>query len=145
MPCIFSLILHTYSALRAARKQREQREHLRVHISTVYNASYTHNYRLIGMGRNQLGRSTGQQHQETEDAAIRSSLEEDQDRMTRILLVTILLFIITELPQGLLALLSWILGDDFNYECYVQLGDFMDILSLTKSSIDFVLYFMVSR
>ena len=132
-----------YSALRAAR---EQRSHLRIHYATPSNVPPT----FIGENnRNQpnlLQITATRQEQGTEDGVIaKNSLEEDQIRMTWILLVILSLFIVTELPQGLLALLSWILGEVFNYECYHQLGDVMDILSLTKSSINFVLYCTMSR
>ncbi len=132
-----------HSALEAAR---EQRTHLRIHIAT--HSLSANNCPFIEENRDQIGlhHTTTRQRQEgTEGGIIKNSLDEDQIRMTRILLAVLFLFVITELPQGLLALLSWILGDVFNSECYYQLGDLMDILSLTKSSINFILYCTMSR
>lgn len=64
---------------------------------------------------------------------------------TRMLLIILLLFILTELPQGILGLLSGILGNSFFYTCYDQLGDLMDIFPLINSSIIFILFSTMSR
>ncbi len=49
--------------------------------------------------------------------------EKQTDRTTKMLLAVLLLFLITEAPQGLLGLLSVLLGSKFFRECYVKLGD----------------------
>lgn len=49
--------------------------------------------------------------------------EKQTDRTTKMLLAVLLLFLITEAPQGLLGLLSVLLGNQFFQECYVKLGD----------------------
>lgn len=51
--------------------------------------------------------------------------ERQTDRTTRMLLAVLLLFLLTEFPQGILGLLSAILGNDFFIQCYVPLGKFM--------------------
>ncbi len=51
------------------------------------------------------------------------------DRTTRMLLAVLLLFLMTEFPQGILGLLSLVLGDGFFKSCYLPLGDLMDIVS----------------
>lgn len=48
--------------------------------------------------------------------------EKQTDRTTRMLLAVLLLFLITELPQGILGLLCVILGKRFMIECYLKLG-----------------------
>lgn len=48
--------------------------------------------------------------------------EKQTDRTTRMLLAVLLLFLITELPQGILGLLCVILGKRFMRECYLKLG-----------------------
>lgn len=48
--------------------------------------------------------------------------EKQTDRTTRMLLAVLLLFLITELPQGILGLLCVILGKRFMKECYLKLG-----------------------
>lgn len=57
----------------------------------------------------------------------------------------LLLFLITEIPQGVLGLLSGILGRCFFKNCYHQLGELMDILALINGAINFILYCSMSR
>ncbi|XP_059225597.1 uncharacterized protein LOC106091488 [Stomoxys calcitrans] len=71
--------------------------------------------------------------------------EKQTDRTTRMLLAVLLLFLITEFPQGILGLLNTILGDPFYMQCYLKLSDLMDILALINSSINFILYCSMSR
>ncbi|XP_029159875.1 sex peptide receptor [Nylanderia fulva] len=71
--------------------------------------------------------------------------ERQTDRTTRMLLAVLLLFLVTELPQGILGLLSVILGTKFFNTCYVMLGDVIDILTLINSAINFILYCAMSR
>lgn len=67
------------------------------------------------------------------------------DRTTNILIAVLTLFIITELPQGILGLLSVIFGKQFFKTCYVSLGDLMDILALFNGAVDFILYCTMSK
>lgn len=60
-------------------------------------------------------------------------------------MAVLLLFLITEVPQGVLGLLSGILGHCFFRNCYHQLGEFMDILALLNGAINFILYCSMSR
>ncbi|XP_011297315.1 FMRFamide receptor-like isoform X1 [Fopius arisanus] len=71
--------------------------------------------------------------------------ERQTDRTTRMLLAVLLLFLLTEFPQGVLGLLSVILGTGFFRTCYVKLGEMMDILALINSAINFILYCAMSR
>ncbi|KAL9907880.1 myosuppressin receptor 1 isoform 1-T6 [Glossina fuscipes fuscipes] len=71
--------------------------------------------------------------------------EKQTDRTTRMLLAVLLLFLITEFPQGILGLLNIVLGRDFLMQCYLRLSDLMDILALINSSINFILYCSMSR
>lgn len=48
--------------------------------------------------------------------------EKQTDRTTRMLLAVLLLFLITEFPQGILGLLSVVLGQPFFLQCYIKLG-----------------------
>jgi len=50
--------------------------------------------------------------------------ERQTDRTTKMLLMVLLLFLMTELPQGILGLLSVILGTRFFNTCYTKLGEF---------------------
>lgn len=71
--------------------------------------------------------------------------ERQTDRTTRMLLAVLLLFLITEFPQGILGLLSVVLGPAFFNHCYLKLGEVMDILALINSAINFILYCAMSR
>lgn len=61
------------------------------------------------------------------------------------LLAVLFLFLLTEVPQGILGLLTYILGEKFFTDCYQKLGDVADILALTNSAINFALYYFMSR
>lgn len=67
------------------------------------------------------------------------------DRTTRMLLAVLLLFLITEFPQGILVLLSIKYGQDFFNDCYQKLGEMMDMLALINSAINFMIYCAMSR
>lgn len=98
--------------------------------------------------------------------------EKQTDRTTRMLLAVLLLFLITEFPQGIMGLLNALLGEAFYFQCYLRLskypivvvivvtlinycymvhllclplGDLMDILALINSSINFILYCSMSK
>ncbi|CAD7003025.1 unnamed protein product, partial [Ceratitis capitata] len=47
--------------------------------------------------------------------------EKQTDRTTRMLLAVLLLFLITEFPQGIMGLLNTMLGDEFYMQCYLKL------------------------
>ncbi|KAH8418264.1 hypothetical protein KR222_007639, partial [Zaprionus bogoriensis] len=71
--------------------------------------------------------------------------EKQTDRTTRMLLAVLLLFLITEFPQGIMGLLNTVLGDAFLIQCYLRLSDLMDVLALVNSSINFILYCSMSK
>jgi len=74
-----------------------------------------------------------------------SKFDKRTDRTTRMLVVVLLLFLMTEIPQGVLGLLSAVLGNCFFRNCYHKLGEVMDILALLNGSINFILYCSMSR
>lgn len=67
------------------------------------------------------------------------------DRTTKMLVAVLLLFLITEIPQGVLGLMSGILGKCFFNTCYNLFGELMDILALLNGAINFILYCSMSR
>ncbi|RWS28231.1 FMRFamide receptor-like protein [Leptotrombidium deliense] len=67
------------------------------------------------------------------------------DRTTRMLLSVLLLFLLTETPCGIVALLSAIIGPGFYENVYHPLGEVFDIMALTNSAINFILYCSMSR
>ncbi|XP_054283627.1 G-protein coupled receptor dmsr-1-like [Macrosteles quadrilineatus] len=71
--------------------------------------------------------------------------EKRVDRTTRMLVAVLLLFLITEVPQGVLGLLSGTLGRQFFKNCYHQFGELMDILALINGAINFILYCSMSQ
>ncbi|KAF8782904.1 Sex peptide receptor like protein [Argiope bruennichi] len=75
----------------------------------------------------------------------RAESDRSHDRTTRMLLAVLLLFLLTEFPAGLLALLSGILGTDFFNNVYLNFGETMDALALINSAINFIIYCSMSR
>lgn len=74
----------------------------------------------------------------------RMTRHQDNSRTTRMLLVVITLFLVTELPQGILIVLSATISGFF-MDVYVPLGDIMDMLALVNNGINFLLYCIMSR
>lgn len=74
-----------------------------------------------------------------------SKNEKHNGRTTKMLIAVLLLFLITELPHGVLYLLSGILGDCFFRYCYLNFGEIIDILVLLNGTINFILYCLMSR
>jgi len=66
------------------------------------------------------------------------------DRTTAMLLAILVVFILTEFPQGILAILNAIYTTDVHMYVYLTLGDVLDLLSLVNSSVNFVLYCLMS-
>ncbi|ETN82117.1 hypothetical protein NECAME_08167, partial [Necator americanus] len=66
------------------------------------------------------------------------------DRTTTMLVVILAVFLITELPQGVIAILCAIYTADVHKYLYFHLGDILDLLSLLNSSVNFVLYCVMS-
>ncbi|XP_055708444.1 G-protein coupled receptor dmsr-1 isoform X2 [Phlebotomus papatasi] len=67
------------------------------------------------------------------------------DRTTMLLVAVLLLFLITEFPQGILGLLSGILQKCFLTRCYTLFGEMMDLLALINAAVGFVLYGLMSK
>lgn len=74
-----------------------------------------------------------------------SRSEKRANRTTKMLVAVLLLFLVTEIPQGILFLLSGVLGNSFFLNCYNNLGEVMDILALLNGAINFILYCSMSR
>lgn len=66
------------------------------------------------------------------------------NRTTRMLVVVVALFVLTETPQGILQLLGGII-ESFFVKVYGPLGDLMDSLALFNNGINFVLYCTMSK
>lgn len=72
-------------------------------------------------------------------------LKKRMDRTSRIMIAVLLLFLATEFPQGILGLLSGILGKCFFRTCYNLFGELMDMLALLNASLNFVFYCCMSK
>lgn len=72
-----------------------------------------------------------------------SSKLREHSRTTKMLITVIVLFIVTELPQGVLIILSATRSGFFD-TVYLPLGDVMDIVALVNNAINFVLYCSMS-
>ena len=68
----------------------------------------------------------------------------EHNRTTAMLLAVVGLFLLTELPQGVLTLCS-IFIPNFYADVYWPMGDVLDIAALINNSINFVLYCTMSR
>ena len=73
-----------------------------------------------------------------------SSRDRKTNRTTRMLLTVVILFLLTEFPQGIITLLSGTLPH-FTEEIYHPLGDTIDILALLNNGINFILYCTMSK
>ena len=67
------------------------------------------------------------------------------DRTTRMLVAILIMFLIAEIPNGTVALLSGIYADEFHMVVYNNLGEVLDMLALFNSAINFILYCTMSR
>lgn len=67
----------------------------------------------------------------------------EHSRTTKMLLAVIILFLVTELPQGILIVCSACI-DNFFDKVYIPLGDVMDIVALVNNAVNFILYCSMS-
>ncbi|XP_015433844.1 PREDICTED: sex peptide receptor-like [Dufourea novaeangliae] len=86
-----------------------------------------------------------EQHFERKKSSRRMDKDRQADRTKMMLLAVLVLFLVTELPQGILGLFSVLLGPSFFQTCYLMLGDVIDMLTLVNSAINFILYCTMSR
>lgn len=76
-------------------------------------------------------------------ASLSYQRDRKHSRTTTMLLTVIVLFLVTELPQGILIVCSIFLEEFFDH-IYIPLGDAMDMLALINNAINFVLYCTMS-
>lgn len=76
---------------------------------------------------------------------VRSDTDKSHDRTTKMLLAVLFLFLLTQFPSGMLALLTGALGNDFFENVYLNFGETMDIVSLVNSAVNFIIYCTMSR
>uniref|UniRef100_A0A0N4ZJZ9 G_PROTEIN_RECEP_F1_2 domain-containing protein n=1 Tax=Parastrongyloides trichosuri TaxID=131310 RepID=A0A0N4ZJZ9_PARTI len=66
------------------------------------------------------------------------------DRTTRMLLAIVCVFLMTEIPQGVMAVLTGIFSDEFRLNIYNSLGDFLDLMALCNACTTFIIYCTMS-
>ncbi|CAJ0599587.1 unnamed protein product [Cylicocyclus nassatus] len=66
------------------------------------------------------------------------------DKTTLMLIIMLVVFLCTELPQGMLAILSAIFPTHIHMMVYVNVGEVLDLLSLVNCLTSFVLYVCMS-
>jgi len=71
-------------------------------------------------------------------------INHEHNRTTWMLVSVVLFFVITEMPQGILAMVSG-LNEDFFKNIYTNLGDVLDLLVLLNSAVNFILYCIMSQ
>jgi hypothetical protein len=74
-----------------------------------------------------------------------ASSSSQSDRTTKMLLAILLLYLVTEMPNGVITLLVGLLGESFQNNVYQPLGEIFDILALINSGINFILLASMSR
>ncbi|XP_033763114.1 sex peptide receptor-like [Pecten maximus] len=67
----------------------------------------------------------------------------EHSRTTKMLVAVIVLFLVTELPQGVLIVCSACVENFFD-TVYIPLGDVMDIVALVNNAVNFILYCSMS-
>ncbi|KAK0411015.1 hypothetical protein QR680_005433 [Steinernema hermaphroditum] len=69
-----------------------------------------------------------------------------KDHTTPMLVAVLSIFLVAEMPQGIMLVLTAVYSSDtFQKKIYVPLGDFMDLLSLLNSAVNFIIYCAMSR
>ncbi|XP_060565265.1 G-protein coupled receptor dmsr-1-like [Ruditapes philippinarum] len=91
-----------------------------------------------------LHKTIQHQQQLAATSCLNSKRSNNPSRTTTMLLIVFVLFIFTELPQGIL-ILCCIFIKNFFERTYIPLGDVMDIFTLLNNSINFVLYCTMSQ
>ncbi|CAI4224794.1 unnamed protein product [Auanema sp. JU1783] len=69
---------------------------------------------------------------------------ERADRTTHMLLAIVVVMLVTEMPQGIMALLSGLFSEQFRTHIYNKIGDVLDLLSLCGACMSFIIYCSMS-
>ncbi|XP_065226059.1 G-protein coupled receptor dmsr-1-like [Planococcus citri] len=140
VPCVILTII-TCWLIRTLRIASERRNMLK-------RKSYLAPSHTTITSNNTVENSVIHNHENTSlcpNEVVRKKKHRRIDRTTNILIAVLSLFILTELPQGILGLLSVVWGKKFFKTCYDSLGDLMDILALFNGAVNFILYCTMSK
>ncbi|KAJ1371802.1 hypothetical protein KIN20_033816 [Parelaphostrongylus tenuis] len=94
-------------------------------------------------GKNSLssGVDRAKQHR---TSSLKAASRERADRTTNMLLAIVFVMLFTEMPQGIMALLSGMLSQEFRRHVYNNLGDLLDLFSLCEACMSFIIYCSMS-
>jgi len=113
-------------------------------VLTVFTASLIRAMYQVEANSNKLKNGPRRSLNTEENKPIVSGRKRHTDRTTRLLIVILVLFLIAEFPIGILGMLSAIWGKQFFIECYNPVGEMMDMMALTNSAVNFILYCLMS-
>ncbi|KJH53449.1 hypothetical protein DICVIV_00387 [Dictyocaulus viviparus] len=135
--CLLSLfvwlLLGILKEVKANRQRLLKNSHLTVGTAPVRNGKGT-----------QLT-STDKHHRTSSIKELaRSSRGERTDRTTNMLLAIVFVMLFTEMPQGIMALLSGMVSQEFRRHIYNNLGDLLDLFSLCEACMSFIIYCSMS-
>lgn len=136
LPCAL-LSLFVWLLLRILREVRENRQRLLKNSQhRPPNQTTTRNGQRLSIsvaGNEKLGRN----------GSLRGRGER-VDRTTHMLLAIVAVMLVTELPQGIMAVLSGMCSEEFRIYIYNNLGDILDLFSLCGSCCSFIIYCSMS-
>ncbi|KAK6054180.1 hypothetical protein COOONC_08315 [Cooperia oncophora] len=130
IPCCL-LSLFVWLLLGILKEVKANRERL---LNTHHNAAKS-NGKLVVVTSND-------KHQRT--SSVRGSRGEKADRTTKMLLAIVFVMLFTEMPQGIMALLSGMISQEFRRHIYNNLGDLLDLFSLCEACMSFIIYCSMS-
>uniref|UniRef100_A0A0M3IHM4 G_PROTEIN_RECEP_F1_2 domain-containing protein n=1 Tax=Ascaris lumbricoides TaxID=6252 RepID=A0A0M3IHM4_ASCLU len=85
-------------------------------------------------------------HRRRSLAQIMKKKKMPKDHTTPMLVAVLSIFLIAELPQGVMSVLTGIYSrETFHQKIYLPLGNLMDLLSLINSAVNFLIYCAMSR
>ncbi|VIO97494.1 AT19640p, putative [Brugia malayi] len=130
-PCLL-LSSFVWLLMKILTRVQQNRLKLLYHSTRFYNGKHESKKKHRGQSK-------------TDTAKTNTSIVYRADRTTRMLLTILCVFLITELPQGIMMVLSGILPEAFRRHIYNSLGDLLDLLSLCNSCTTFVIYCSMSE
>ncbi|VDM08196.1 unnamed protein product [Wuchereria bancrofti] len=130
-PCLL-LSSFVWLLMKILTRVQQNRLKLLYHSTRFYNGKYESKKKNRGQSK-------------IDTAKTNTSIVYRADRTTRMLLTILCVFLITELPQGIMMVLSGILPEAFRRHIYNSLGDLLDLLSLCNSCTTFVIYCSMSE
>ncbi|PAV70922.1 hypothetical protein WR25_18855 [Diploscapter pachys] len=135
IPCAL-LVIFVILLLRILKEVKANRQRLLKHSR--------HNTNAVGQSKNErtmsMSATNGDKLQRNGSVRGRG---ERVDRTTYMLLAIVFVMLITEIPQGVAAILSGIF-DQFHELVYMKIGDLLDLLSILGSCSSFIIYCSMS-